>query len=143
MMHSCFSAVSIQKHENIRLLADTVGVKSDIKGEIQHQWQDQGTTLHLEFFCKVMREGALWFCLFTLFFFYVERSHHSVIMLMILTADWKIRHRNIAWNIIMIMKMDLPSVIIDCIDSQPSRFNAVVKYIMCSVRYVLKQLQSS
>jgi len=38
-------------------------------------------------------------------------------MLMILTADWKIRHRNIAWNIITITKMDLPLVIIDCVDS--------------------------
>lgn len=54
---------------------------------------------------------------FNVILLYIERSHHSVTMLMILTADWKIRHRNIAWNIITITKMDLPLVIIDCIDS--------------------------
>lgn len=54
---------------------------------------------------------------FNIILFYVGRSRHSATMLMILTADWKIRHRNIAWNIIMITKMDLPLVIIDCIDS--------------------------
>lgn len=51
---------------------------------------------------------------FNVILLYVGRSPHSVMMLMILTADWKIRHRNIAWNIITIMKMDLPLVIIDC-----------------------------
>lgn len=54
---------------------------------------------------------------FNVFLLYVGRCHHSVMTLMILTADWKIRHRNIAWNIITIMKMDLPLVIIDCIYS--------------------------
>lgn len=54
---------------------------------------------------------------FNVILLYVGRSHHSVMMLMILTADWKIRHRNTAWNIIMITKMDLPLVIMDCIDS--------------------------
>jgi len=55
--------------------------------------------------------------LFNVILPYVARSRHSVMMLMILTADWKIRHRNIAWNIITITKMDLPLVIIDCVDS--------------------------
>lgn len=62
-------------------------------------------------------ERAMWFYVFNVSLLYVERSHHSVMMSMILTADWKIRHRNTAWNIIMIMKMDLPLVSIDSIGS--------------------------
>lgn len=56
------------------------------------------------------------FCIFNVLLLYVVRSHHSVMMLMILTADWKIRHRNTAWSTITITKMDLPLVITDCID---------------------------
>lgn len=60
---------------------------------------------------------AIWFYVFKVILLYVERSLHSVMTSMILTADWKIRHRNTAWNIIMITKMDLPLVIIDSLCS--------------------------
>lgn len=59
----------------------------------------------------------MWSYVLKVILLYVERSHHSVMMLMTLTADWKIRHRNTAWNIIMITKMDLPLVIIHSIGS--------------------------